>query len=158
MPAHRLALVPDPETAKEAATGLRIAFASTDRTSVDQHFGSATSFMVYAVDAGASRFVEALRFTPAAQDGDEGKLVARIAALEGCAAVYVQAVGSSAASQLIRAGVHPQKVASGALIAPLLAALQRQLAEEPPAWAQKALAAEKRADRFDAMEAEDWDE
>lgn len=137
---------------------LRIAFASTDRACIDQHFGSATSFAVYSVDATSSRFVEALRFAPAAQDGDEGKLIGRIAALEGCDAVYVQAVGASAVGQLVRAGIHPQKAAAGTPIQLLISGLQRQMAEDPPAWVTQAMAEKKSADRFDAMEAEEWDE
>lgn len=157
MRARRLALVQTQEETPEQGKALRVAFASTDRSCIDQHFGSATAFAVYAIDAEANRFLEALRFNPAPQDGDEGKLVGRIAALEGCHAVYVQAVGASAVGQLLRAGVQPLKAAPGTPIPMLIAGLQRRLADDPAPWMLQALA-EKSEDRFDAMEAEDWDE
>ena len=139
---------------------LRVAFASSDLQRVDQHFGSAVGFVFHAVTPQSSRLLEAVQFGIEAQDGNEDKLVARIAALEGCAAVYCQAVGASAVRQLLAIGVQPMKVDHGTPITRLLGALESELREGPSAWLARAIDRDRKGDRsrFDAMEAEGWDE
>ena len=43
-------------------TALKIAFATTDMDTVNQHFGSAKSFAVYAVDMDDAQLLEAAQF------------------------------------------------------------------------------------------------
>ena len=43
-------------------TALKIAFATSDMVSVNQHFGSAKSFAVYAVNIDESELMEAAQF------------------------------------------------------------------------------------------------
>ncbi len=139
---------------------LKLAFASTDMKHVDQHFGSARVFAIYAVGVEHARLFEAVQFDSVEQDGDEDKLVARIAMLEGCAAVYCQAVGSSAIRQLLAHGVQPVKVTAGADIAALTESVQDLLRSGAPAWLAKAVTRRpgQSSGRFDAMEAEGWEE
>lgn len=137
---------------------LKIAFASTDMRHVDQHFGSAKSFVMYEVDMDAATMTDAVEFGELAQDGNEDKLDAKIQALAGCAAVYVQAIGGSAISKLTRIGVQPMKVGPGTPITGLVAGLQDELRAGPSAWVARALNPEKDAGRFDDMEAEGWSE
>ena len=66
---------------------LRVAFASADRVTVDQHFGAAVGFVIYALDDERAQLVELAEFPPESMDGNESKLPAKIAALSGCAAV-----------------------------------------------------------------------
>lgn len=242
-------------------TALKVAFATSDRQHVDQHFGAAQAFAIYALDQDQACFVEASEFgrldmegrpeghgnspehsgehrphgkaglreqehgAPVAHrqshlraagpqlsasgrsegrrrdpivDGDptpggatgpspskleahmshrrshprvagpllnasghhEDKLAAKIAVLEGCIAVYSQAVGASAIKQLKAKGIQPVKVSPGARINELLSALQDELREGPSSWLAKAIAGTIPADpaRFDQMEAEGWDE
>lgn len=142
------------------STALRIAFATTDMKHVDQHFGAAKSFAVYAVDPENACFVEANEFGRFDMDGNEDKLGVKIEALEGCIAVYSQAVGASAINQLKAKGIQPVKVSPGAEISDLVESLQQELREGPSHWLAKAIASAGPADssRFDAMEAEGWDE
>ncbi len=100
----------------EIETAIRVAFASSDRQRVDQHFGAAVAFVIHAIDSHRSRLVEVVQFGPLHQDGNEDKLSVKIAALEGCAAVYCEAIGTSAVNQLRVAGVQPLKVAPGTRI------------------------------------------
>lgn len=160
MPARRLAIVHDSSVSQkqEQAPALRVAFASSDRKTVDQHFGSGTSFVAYAITANSSRFVEVLEFPPELQDGNEGKLTPRIEALRGCSAVYVQAIGASAVGQLRSAGVHAQKAARHTPIAVLIAALQDKIRTDPPAWVVAAFAGTKDPDRFERMDEEGWED
>lgn len=141
-------------------TAVKLAFASTDMKQVDQHFGAAESFAIYAVDMERSELLEVVQFGELAMDGNEDKLVAKIAALEGCIAVYTQAVGASAVGQLKSKGIQPVKVTPGAYVSDLLESLQEQLREGPSAWLARAIEAQKPADpdRFHDMETEGWDE
>jgi len=139
---------------------LRVAFASTDRVRVDQHFGAAAAFAVFDVSADAAPLVEVAEFLDSAQDGFDAKLPAKIATLAGCGAVYCLAVGASAVKQLLAAGIQPIRVEEGASIDGLIADLQQEIASGPGGWLAKALKSRRAADgtRFDAMEAEGWQE
>lgn len=138
----------------------KVAFASTDMQQVDQHFGSAESFAVYAVDLEHTQLLEVAQFGQLAQDGDEDKLAAKLDALDGCVAVYSQAVGASAVGQLKTRGIQPVKVSAGAPIADLLHSFQEELRSGPAAWLARAIDSQKLVDpaRFDQMEADGWDE
>jgi nitrogen fixation protein NifX len=141
-------------------TAVRVAFASTDMQQVNQHFGAAESFALYAIDMERIELIEVVQFGMLEMDGNEDKLVAKINALDGCIAVYSQAVGASAVSQLKQRGIQPVKVTPGASVPDLLESLQEQLREGPSAWLARAIEAQKPADpdRFQDMEAEGWDE
>ena len=53
-------------------TALKIAFATTDMETVNQHFGSAKSFAIYAVDKENTQLLEAAQFGELSQDGNDG--------------------------------------------------------------------------------------
>ena len=155
---RRMRVMNDKET--EELVGLKIAFATTNMETVNQHFGSAQQFALYKVDPEHATLLEAAEFGKLAQDGNEDKLEAKLDMLKGCAAVYCQAVGSSAVRQLMMRGVQPIKVVEGAVISDLLESLQDEMCQGPTAWLAKAIAAQKGPDmsRFDDMEDEGWDE
>lgn len=141
------------------AMTVKLAFASSDRSRVDQHFGAAEAFVLYAFAADDARMIEAVEFhdSDTAMDGHEGKLARKIALLDGCAAVYCNAVGASAIKQLLAAGIQPMKVDEGTAIDELLCGLNQSLKASPPVWLAKAMKT-RDASRFDAMEAEGWAE
>ncbi|MBK5970162.1 MULTISPECIES: NifB/NifX family molybdenum-iron cluster-binding protein [Thiorhodovibrio] len=153
-----------PPSLSATETAIKVAFATADLRRVDQHFGAAQSFALYAVDRHGCEMLEVVQFGQLDMDGNEDKLGAKIDALEGCVAVYCQAVGASAVSQLRARGVQPLKVEAGTLIKRLLAELQRDLADGPSAWLMRAIAArqprspEVEENKFDDMEAEGWSE
>lgn len=140
--------------------GIKVAFATSDMSTVNQHFGSAKGLAIYSVDAEHAVLQEAVEFGKLAQDGNEDKLSDKIAVLDGCAAVYSQAIGSSAMQKLIQSGVQPIKISEGAPISGLIEALQSELKAGPSAWLARAIEREKGPDmgRFDQMEADGWDE
>ncbi|MDJ0738514.1 MAG: nitrogen fixation protein NifX [Gammaproteobacteria bacterium] len=139
---------------------VKVAFATTDLKHVDQHFGAAKSFAIYAIDREQARFVEANEFGQLDMDGNEDKLGVKIDALNECVAVYSQAVGASAMNQLKANGIQPVKVSPGAEITDLIESLQDELRTGPSRWLAKAMANALPSDpsRFDAMEAEGWEE
>ena len=112
-------------------TAIKVAFASTDMKHVDQHFGAAESFAIYALTPDNVQLVEATQFGKLAMDGNEDKLDAKIKVLEGCVAIYSQAVGASAVAKLKTANIQPVKVSAGAEISELLEALQAELRSGP---------------------------
>lgn len=138
--------------------GFRVAFASADLKKVDQHFGSAERFAIYAVEKEGASLIEVFEFGQLTQDGNENKLLEKFVALEGCLAVYCLAVGPSAVRQLISLGIQPMKVQYGTLINNELMRLQQQLHDGPTGWLARALTSrkEKTDARFDLMEEEGW--
>lgn len=157
---RRLQLVQDLTEDNWMDTALKVAFATADMKHVDQHFGAARSFAIYAVDPEHAGLVEACEFGKLDMDGNEDKLGVKITSLEGCVAVYSQAIGASAIGQLKAKGIQPVKVSPGAEISDLIESLQDELRQGPSRWLAKAIADNSPADpsRFDAMEAEGWDE
>lgn len=157
---RRLQLVGNNSDTQWIDTALKVAFATGDMSHVDQHFGAARSFAIYAVNQQHACLVSACEFGELGMDGNEDKLVEKIAALDGCIAVYSQAVGASAIGQLKARGIQPVKVSPGAAISELVESLQEELRQGPGSWLAKAIASTLPADpdRFDEMENEGWEE
>ncbi|MDG4563148.1 MAG: NifB/NifX family molybdenum-iron cluster-binding protein [Candidatus Competibacter sp.] len=142
---------------------IKAAFATSDRHKIDQHFGTATAILIYAVTPDQATVVEFAQFGDLDQDGHEDKLAAKLALLQGCTVVYCQAVGGSAIQQLLAVGVQPIRVEAGTAIAPLLAELQTAMrGGQAPVWLNRAIARQQETEsaeaRFAAMEAEGWRE
>ena len=136
---------------------VKIAFASSDRRAVNQHFGAAEAFAIYELDASSTRMIEVAEFMETAMDGHEGKLAAKVELLGDCAAVYCNAVGASAIQQLLAKGIQPMRVDEGTLIDELLLGLQKNLTNDPPVWLSKHLKKQSSgAGRF--AEDEEWQE
>jgi nitrogen fixation protein NifX len=137
---------------------LKLAFASDDRTRVNQHFGAAEGFVIHQVSADSSQLVGVGEFPPEAMDGNEGKLGAKVEFLTGCAAVFVLAIGASAIKQLLAAGIQPVRVAGSDRIEDIVADVQGAIREGGVAWVDKAMANARRDNsRFARMANEDWD-
>ena len=141
-------------------TAIKVAFATSDMLHVNQHFGSAKSFAVYAVDPENSEMLEVAQFGELAQDGNEDKLSVKLQLIEGCAAVYCQAVGASAVKQIVNHGIQPIKVHEGSTIKDLIKDLQNEMISGPSSWLVKAINQHKSPNpqRFDEMDTEGWQE
>lgn len=137
---------------------LKVAFATDDRVRVNQHFGAAVGFTIFALDGARARLVEVAEFPEAAMNGNEDKLAVRIAALAGCAAVYCLAVGGSAVRQLLASGVQPIRLDGETSIERLLGDLQRAVKDGGVPWVDKAMKRGATADRFERMAEEGWQE
>ena len=138
---------------------IAIAFASSNREVVDEHFGAASSFAILEIDSGSARLREVAEFIDTAMDGHEGKLDAKIDLLDGCAAVYACAIGGSAVQRLLARGVQPVKVDEGTAIDGIVTQLQAELTAGPSGWLAKAARPKQgEGDRFATMADEGWDE
>jgi len=145
---------------EDNSTLLRVAFASSDRATVDQHFGSACSFVIFGVNPDQSKLLQVSEFGDICMDANEDKLVEKLEILEGCIAVYCRACGASAVRQLLAKGIQPVKVSEGTEIPELIENLQQELRAGPSSWLAKAMRSHQltATSRFDDMEAEGWKE
>ncbi|SDH91256.1 nitrogen fixation protein NifX [Roseospirillum parvum] len=146
MAARRLSVV-DTDPAPAAAPGprLRVALATQDMRAVNAHFAGARTLAIYDVGLEDATLIEAVQFAdPSPEDGrhddSAGRLEARIAALEGCALLFVRAIGGPAAAKVIKARVHPMKVADDTPVDEVLARVQTMMKGTPPPWLRKILA------------------
>ena len=141
---------------------LKVAFATADRVSVNQHFGATAGFAIYAIDAEHAMLVEVAEF-PAesynnSMDGNESKLTEKIAALTGCAAVYCLAVGGSAVRQLLAGGIQPVRMEEETSIESLVLELRKAVREGGIVWIDKLIKRDHDSHRFDRMAEEGWQE
>lgn len=139
---------------------IKVAFASTDRRRVNQHFGAAEGFVVYEISPDKASLVGVADFAEEAMDGNEDKLTAKVDFLAGCAAVYVMAIGASAIKKLMTKGIQPIRVNEIDAVDELLVEISSAMREGGVAWIDRALAAQAKqetADRFAAMDAEGWE-
>lgn len=138
---------------------IKVAFATTDRARVNQHFGAAEAFALYEVTPDKATLVGVGEFAEEAMDGNEGKLAAKVDFLAGCAAVYVLAIGASAIKQLLAKGIQPIRINEVDAVDELLAEISKAMREGGVAWIDRAMAAQAKAkseDRFANMEEEGW--
>lgn len=137
---------------------IKVAFASTDRTRVNQHFGSAEGFVVYEVTPDKATLVGVAEFAEEAMDGNEDKLTVKVDFLEGCAAVYVMAIGASAIKKLLAKGIQPIRINEVDAVDDLLGEISKAMNEGGVVWIDRAIAAQTKAeDRFANMEEEGWE-
>lgn len=137
---------------------LKVAFATSDRLTVDQHFGASVGFAIHAIDGERTKLVEVAEFPEETMDGNEDKLGQKISALAGCAAVYCLAVGGSAIRQLLAVGIQPIRLDAEVSIDSLLDELRRAVHDGGVAWVDRVVRRDGDADRFDRMAEEGWQE
>jgi nitrogen fixation protein NifX len=142
---------------QEPAAVIKVAFASTDRLRVNQHFGAAEGFAVYEVTPDKATLVGVAEFAEEAMDGNEDKLTAKVDFLEGCAAVYVMAIGASAIKKLMAKGIQPIRINEVDAVDELLGEISKAMNDGGVAWIDRAIALQtKSEDRFASMEDEGW--
>jgi nitrogen fixation protein NifX len=134
---------------------MKIAFATRDNIHINAHFGWAKKVDVYEVSQDGYQFLETINFDGnLLEDGNEDKLVPKVAALADCTIVYVSAIGGSAAARLIRKRVTPVKAQSEEdQITEVLQKLVQTLKGNPPPWLRKAL--QQKAQSFEEFEEEE---
>ena len=125
---------------------MKVAFATNDLKRVDAHFGGARQMVFYEITEGSSRLIEAVQFDNAsAEDGthdasdNDDRLGPRVAALKGCALLFVLAIGGPAAARVIGLKVHPIKLAAVEPISDVIGRVQGMLKGSPPPWLRKVL-------------------
>lgn len=119
---------------------MKVAFCTQDLQHVDAHFGWAKHIAIYEVTTEGSHLVAMSQFVEGLEeDGNEDKLGPRLAAIEGCAILYVAAIGGSGAARVVAKNIHPIKVGQPEPIESLLRKLEEVLRGTPPPWLRKAV-------------------
>jgi nitrogen fixation protein NifX len=106
---------------------MKIAFATSDCTVVDEQFRRASNLVVYEITPSGHHLDRICAFP---QDRSV-KTQQRIDAIAGAAIVYVSAIGPSSAARLAAHGIRPATLPAGTSIARVLAALEAR--ERDPA-------------------------
>lgn len=130
---------------------MKVAFATQDLKNLDAHFAGARNLAIYDVGPDGYQFLEAVRFDGASgQDGvhdsGEDRVAARIEALDGCALLFVLAIGGPAAAKVVNRRIHPVKLLRPEPIPQILDRVQTMLNGSPPPWLRKALAGDRHKD------------
>lgn len=107
-----------------------VACASNGGEMLDGHFGSCERFAVYRVSPTELSLVE--ERSTAAADEAEDRNVARARLIGDCQVIFLQSIGGPAAAKVVRAGIHPVKVAKAGPARETLARLQESLISPPP--------------------------
>jgi nitrogen fixation protein NifX len=156
-----LTAVPNAAAVMVDSATLLVAFASQEGDIVDQHFGSAQAFFLYAISAASAALVAHQGFGYEKKDGNEDKLKPKLIWLVGADVVYCGSIGGSATRQLISLGINPVKVEGGPDVEEIIADLQRQLQGEPEHWLANILKRKQKnqaESRFADMADEGWNE
>jgi nitrogen fixation protein NifX len=133
---------------------MKVAFASTRGTTVDEHFGRAGAFAIYDITPEGATFLELRRVSESDLDTDvvvtrgmgdlhDAAVAAKIEKLADAKIVYFTEIGGPSAAKLVRRGVMPLKAEPSTSIESLAAQLVETMRTRPAPWMRKALAAEK---------------
>lgn len=139
---------------------LKVAFASSDGESVNQHFGSARGFYVYGINGEKQELIASIEFAKEKKDGNEDKLKPKLKWLVGCDLVYCGSIGGSATKQLVALGAHPAVVKGGPEIEEIIEELRAELNGTLSPMLERIIQQKKprNEERFDTMDDEGWDE
>ena len=119
---------------------MKVAFASTDKVHIDEHFGQAEAFYLWDVGPEAATFSGVVQVKAESDAGhSDDKIEARAAALADCALVYVAEIGGPAAARLVAKKIHPIKSREQEPITAVVEKLQEVLRTNPPPWLRKAM-------------------
>jgi len=132
---------------------MRVAFASTRGTTVDEHFGRAGAFAIYDITPEGATFLELRRVAEGDLDtevvvtrgmGDlhDAAVASKIEKLGDVRIVYFTEIGGPSAAKLVRRGVMPLKAEPATPIEDLAERLAQTMRTNPAPWMRKALAAD----------------
>jgi len=128
---------------------MKVAFATTNGVSVDEHFGRAGMFAIYNLTIKGYNFLETRKFAEGRDSAvEETKGMGRphddlvekkVDRLADCKIVYLTEIGGPSASRLIKKGIMPIKVKEVVSIEESLKKLFETIKTSPPPWLKKAL-------------------
>ena len=136
---------------------LLVAYASMDGECVDQHFGSAQAFYVYALSANSERLIAIKHFEKTLKDGNEDKLKPKMEFLQGGDLVYCGSIGGSAVRQLVALGISPVQLKEGPEIQELIEELQKELSGTPSTLIQRIIQKKSETGETNEFE-EEWED
>lgn len=132
---------------------MRVAFASTRGTTVDEHFGRAATFAIHEVGAEGHTLVEfravadgpfdlAVIETRGSGAAHDDAIERKIDKLGDCRMVYFTEIGGPSAAKLVQRGIMPLKTEQGSSVTHIADSLVARIKDNPPPWMRKALSAD----------------
>jgi nitrogen fixation protein NifX len=126
------------DTLEKRGHFMKVAFASTDKIHIDEHFGRAAAFHLWDIGPDSAEFSGIVQVDTHGDD-EADRIEARCTSLADCALVYVAEIGGPAAARLVAKRIHPIKSKERAPIAETATKLQQVLQGTPPPWLRKAM-------------------
>ena len=121
---------------------MKVAFATTDGKSVDEHFGRAGMFAIYDIMETGHLFVEMRTFADGmdmavVDTKDMGALhddavQNKVDRLADCKLIYLTEIGGPSAARLVKKGIMPMKVRETIPIEEALKQLSATISKSPP--------------------------
>lgn len=131
---------------------MKVAFATTDGISVNEHFGRAGMFVIYELNSSGHSRIEDRRFSDGRDTAvEETKGMGRVHdeqvenkvdRLADCRIIYLTEIGGPSAARLARKGIMPVKVKEPVSIEESVQKLYETIKTSPPPWLKKALTTE----------------
>lgn len=128
---------------------MKVAFATTDGKSVNEHFGRAGMFVIYELNTSGYSLIENRRFsdgrdsaveaTKGSGRAHEELLDNKVARLSDCRIIYLTEIGGPSAARLARKGIMPVKVKEPVGIEESVKQLLETIQNSPPPWLKKAI-------------------
>lgn len=112
---------------------MRIAFASNDGISINQHFGWSEEFYLYEVGMDHAELLKTIDSSKEVE-GEHEKLNYKIATINEADIMYCTQIGPTASKMVQAARIHPVRVSEGERIDTAIAAMQEMLSNTPPPW------------------------
>ena len=124
--------VPKPYRPGDMPGSIRVACASNRGDRIDAPFGNCTRFLIYQVSVSEIRLIES---RDAATGGKPVERYARRAEqISDCPVLCALTIGATAASSVVRVGIHPLKLGVPKQAGEYLSGLQDVMAGSPPPW------------------------
>mgnify|MGYP004702425765 CR=1 FL=1 len=123
---------------REKGLVMKVAFASSDKIHVNEHFGRAEQFYIWEIGPEVAGFTGMVQVRTEGDD-EADRIEARCVGLADCALVYVAEIGGPAAARLVAKKIHPIKSKDREPIALVVEKLQEVLRGSPPPWLRKAM-------------------
>ncbi len=112
---------------------MRIAFASDDGQTINQHFGWSKTFYLFDVDKQSASLIKTIDSSEE-PEGEQEKLNYKISTINEADIMYCTQIGPTASKMVQSARIHPVRVAEGEGIEAAISALQEMLNTNPPPW------------------------
>ncbi|MBI5639701.1 MAG: nitrogen fixation protein NifX [Nitrospirae bacterium] len=132
---------------------MKVAFATTNGVSVDEHFGRAGMFAIYDLRGDGYSFLEMRKFADGIDEAITGtkgsgqlhddRVESKVDRLADCKIVYLTEIGGPSAARLVKKGMMPIRVKEIVSIEESLRSLLDTIRKSPPPWLRKALTNEQ---------------
>lgn len=144
---------------------MKVAFATTAGSTIDEHFGRAATFAIYDVTPEQTEFVELRRVADGEFDDDvvvtrgmgslhDDAVSGKIDKLADVKIVYFTEIGGPSAAKLVRKGIMPLKAEEATSIEATVEKLAETMRTRPAPWMRRALAEEDCAGPADPADPE----